>query len=100
MGDGVEAVQGSQVRLVPLRRVVHGIRYRTDLHFPLLAFARLRRLADSLRRCVRDQSHIRDLRVFLQLQTDPTDRTREGKRETMSKYVGATGGRRGELLRN
>jgi hypothetical protein len=37
VGDGAEAVQQPQVRLVPLRRLVHGLRHWTHFHLPLLA---------------------------------------------------------------
>lgn len=67
VGDGDEAVQGPQVRIVPIRRVVHGLWYWSYLHLPLLALARLRRFADSLRRCLGHQSYLRDLCLFLQL---------------------------------
>lgn len=76
MGDSVEAIQGCKMRIVPFRRMVHGIWHRIDLHFPILASSGLRWFADPLRRCVCDQSHFRDLRVFLQFQTYSTDRPR------------------------
>jgi len=67
------------MRVVSFRRVVHGIWHRIDLHFPILASSGLWWFADSLRRCVCDQSHFRDLCVLLQFQTYSTDRAREGK---------------------
>jgi hypothetical protein len=37
VGDCVEAVQQSQVRLIFVRRLVHGLRHWTNFHLPLLA---------------------------------------------------------------
>lgn len=87
MGDGIEAIQKRQMRLVPLRRMVDGIWYRIDFHFPLLASSGLRWLADSFWCCICDQSHFRNLRVLLQFQTYSTDRTRQGKETQDQSYV-------------
>lgn len=67
MGDRVEAIQGSQMRVIPLRRVVHGFRYRADFHLPFLAPSGLRWHADSVRCRFCDQPHFRDIRLLLQL---------------------------------
>lgn len=78
MGNRVETIQRLEVRLLPLRSLVHGLRYRIDLHLPVLAPSGLRWYAHVVRRRFRDQSHIRDIRLLLQLQVDSADRSREG----------------------
>lgn len=78
MGDGDKTVQKPEVRLVPLRGVVHGLRHRPDLHLPLLAPAGLRRFPHPVRCGFGDQPHLRDFRLLLQLQAHKADGTREG----------------------
>lgn len=39
MGDGVEIFRQPEVRIVLVRVVVHGIRYRSYIHVPVLALA-------------------------------------------------------------
>lgn len=67
MGDRIEAIQRPQVRILPFRRVVHGIRYRADFYLPLLASSGLQWHTDSIWCCLCDQSHFRDIRLLLQL---------------------------------
>ena len=78
MRDRVEAIQESEMRFLPVRRLVHGLRYRIDLHLPLLAPSRLRRDTDSVRRRLCHQPYFRDIRLLLQFQANPSDRPREG----------------------
>lgn len=77
MGDRHPAIQKPQMRRLSLRCVVHGLRYRPDIYFPLLAPAGLRRIADPLRGCLRHQPHIGNLRLLLQLPVDSPDGARK-----------------------
>ncbi|GFY53906.1 hypothetical protein TNIN_118761 [Trichonephila inaurata madagascariensis] len=68
----------SAIRSLPLRHLVHGIRDRARIHLPVLASARSRGYLHPLWGRLRHQPHLGDLRLLLQLQVHPPNRTHEG----------------------
>ena len=67
MGNCFAFVGDYKTTGVPIRHVVYGVRNRTGLHFPILAFAGLGRNTHSVRCGLSYKPLVGDLRLFLQL---------------------------------
>lgn len=73
MGDGIPTLQKRKVRRIPIRGMVHGIWYRTDIYIPILASTRLRRLTNTIWSGISYQSHIGDFCIFFQFSFDTSN---------------------------